>query len=69
MQFWSWITNWYWPVSVSVIALSVADTVVTTKVDGKWYVSPVRSYYELALTLFRGFEPKDVDALIELLKK
>ncbi|MFJ8959503.1 proline-rich domain-containing protein [Lentzea sp. NPDC102401] len=43
--------------------------VVSTEVDGKWYVSPVRSYYELALTLFRGFEPKDVDALIELLKK
>jgi hypothetical protein len=54
------------------VAASVMKTgvgVVTTKVDGKWYVSPVRSYYELALTLFRGFEPKDVDALIELLKK
>ncbi|MGI5501019.1 proline-rich domain-containing protein [Lentzea sp. CA-135723] len=43
--------------------------VVSTEVDGKWYVSPVRSYYELALTLFRGFEPKDVDALIALMKK
>ncbi|SMD25097.1 hypothetical protein [Lentzea albidocapillata] len=43
--------------------------VVSTEVDGKWYVSPVRSYYELALSLFRGFEPKDVDALIALIKK
>ncbi|WP_434442690.1 proline-rich domain-containing protein [Lentzea sp. E54] len=43
--------------------------VVATEVDGKWYVSPIRSYYELALTLFRGFEPKDVDALIELINK
>ena len=54
------------------VAASVMKTgvgVVATKVDGKWYVSPVRSYYELALTVFRGFEPKDVDALIELLKK
>ncbi|MCR3751047.1 proline-rich domain-containing protein [Lentzea californiensis] len=54
------------------VAGSVMKTgvgVVTTEVDGKWYVSPVRSYYELALTLFRGFEPKDVDALIALLKK
>ncbi|GGN01345.1 hypothetical protein GCM10011609_44900 [Lentzea pudingi] len=54
------------------VAGSVMKTgvgVVSTEVDGKWYVSPVRSYYELALTLFRGFEPKDVDALIELLKK
>ncbi|MDX8048986.1 flagellar basal body protein FliL [Lentzea sp. BCCO 10_0798] len=54
------------------VAGSVMKTgvgVVSTEVDGKWYVSPVRSYYELALSLFRGFEPKDVDALIELLKK
>jgi hypothetical protein len=54
------------------VAASVMKTgvgVVSTEVDGKWYVSPVRSYYELALTVFRGFEPKDVDALIELLKK
>ncbi|SDF30744.1 hypothetical protein SAMN05216553_10117 [Lentzea fradiae] len=54
------------------VAGSVMKTgvgVVATEVDGKWYVSPIRSYYELALTLFRGFEPKDVDALIELIKK
>ncbi|MGW6931725.1 flagellar basal body protein FliL [Lentzea sp. NPDC054927] len=54
------------------VAASVMKTgvgVVSTEVDGKWYVSPIRSYYELALTVFRGFEPKDVDALIELLKK
>ncbi|MGW4207458.1 flagellar basal body protein FliL [Lentzea sp. NPDC004789] len=54
------------------VAASVMKTgvgVVSTEVGGKWYVSPVRSYYELALTLFRGFEPKDVDALIALIKK
>ncbi|SDK13996.1 hypothetical protein SAMN04488074_104354 [Lentzea albidocapillata subsp. violacea] len=54
------------------VAGSVMKTgvgVVSTEVDGKWYVSPVRSYYELALSLFRGFEPKDVDALIALIKK
>ncbi len=54
------------------VATSVMKTgvgVVSTEVDGKWYVSPIRSYYEILLTLFRGFEPKDVDALIELMKK
>jgi hypothetical protein len=54
-------------VAASVMKSGVG--VVATEVGGKWYVSPVRSYYELALTVFRGFEPKDVDALIELLKK
>jgi hypothetical protein len=42
--------------------------VVSTKVDGKWYVSPVRTYSELGLTLMRGLEPKDVDELLKLVK-
>ncbi|TWP46750.1 flagellar basal body protein FliL [Lentzea tibetensis] len=42
--------------------------VVATEVDGKWYVSPIRTYYELALTLFRGLDPKDVDELLKVMK-
>ena len=42
--------------------------VVSTKVDGKWYVSPVRTYSELGLTLMRGLEPKDIDELLKLVK-
>ena len=34
--------------------------VVATEVDGKWYVSPFRTYSELFLTLMRGLEPKDI---------
>src|SRR5262245_27157057 len=29
VQFWSWMTNWYWPVSCSEMVESVAWTVVT----------------------------------------
>lgn len=42
--------------------------VVTTQVDGKWYVSPVRTYSEVLLTLMRGLEPKDIDELLKLVK-
>ncbi|GLZ31527.1 hypothetical protein Lesp02_37150 [Lentzea sp. NBRC 105346] len=62
------------PAAVDVIArvggqiMKDGVGVVATEVDGKWYVSPIRTYYELALTLFRGLEPKDVDALLELVK-
>ncbi|MFI9008321.1 flagellar basal body protein FliL [Actinosynnema sp. NPDC053489] len=42
--------------------------VVATEVDGKWYVSPFRTYSELFLTLMRGLEPKDVDELIKAIK-
>ncbi|WP_051766102.1 hypothetical protein [Saccharothrix syringae] len=42
--------------------------VVATEVDGKWYVSPFRTYSELYLTLLRGLEAKDVDELIDAIR-
>ncbi|RKT55986.1 flagellar basal body protein FliL [Saccharothrix australiensis] len=42
--------------------------VVATEVDGKWYVSPIRSYSEIFLTLLRGLQPKDIDELLKLAK-
>jgi len=42
--------------------------VVATQVDGKWYVSPFRTYYELTFTLMRGLQPKDIDELLKLVK-
>ncbi|WNV88747.1 flagellar basal body protein FliL [Umezawaea sp. Da 62-37] len=41
---------------------------VSTEVDGKWYVSPIRSFSEVSLTLMRGLEPKDIDELLKLAK-
>ncbi|MEV8439937.1 flagellar basal body protein FliL [Actinosynnema sp. NPDC051121] len=62
------------PAAVDVISRIGAQVlkdgigVVATEVDGKWYVSPFRSYSELALTLMRGLEPKDIDELIKAIK-
>ncbi|ONI85204.1 hypothetical protein ALI22I_31965 [Saccharothrix sp. ALI-22-I] len=42
--------------------------VVATEVDGKWYVSPFRTYSELVLTLMRGLQPSDIDELIKAIK-
>jgi len=62
------------PAAVDVLARVGAQVlkdgfgVVTTEVDGKWYVSPVRSYSEVFLTLLRGLEPKDIDELLKLAK-
>ena len=42
--------------------------VVATEVDGKWYVSPFRTYSEIFLTLMRGLEPKDLDELLKAIK-
>jgi hypothetical protein len=42
--------------------------VVTTQVDGKWYVSPLRSYSELTLTVLRALQPGDLDGLLKLVK-
>ena len=39
--------------------------VVTTQVDGKWYLSPGRSFFELVLTALRSLQPQDVDALLK----
>lgn len=40
--------------------------VVTTEVDGKHYVSPLRTYNDLGLTIMRAIKPEHVTALIEL---
>jgi hypothetical protein len=39
---------------------------VTVQVDGKWYVSPIRSAGDVFTSLLRGLEPGDVDYLITL---
>ena len=39
---------------------------VTVQVDGKWYVSPVRSVSDIFVSLLKGLEPGDVDYLISL---
>jgi hypothetical protein len=39
---------------------------VTTQVDGQWYVSPVRSAGDVFTSLLKGLEPGDVDYLITL---
>ncbi len=40
--------------------------VVTVQVDGQWYVSPVRSFSDIFVSLLKGLEPGDVDYLITL---
>ncbi|TCO53445.1 flagellar basal body protein FliL [Actinocrispum wychmicini] len=39
--------------------------VVTTKVDGKWYVSPGRSVFEIVLTALRSLQPQDIEAIFQ----
>ncbi len=41
--------------------------IVTTEVDGSWYISPVRSVFGVFPQLLSGFEPQDVDLVIDLL--
>ena len=40
--------------------------IVTVQVDGQWYVSPVRSFSDVFVSLLKGLEPGDVDYLISL---
>ncbi len=40
--------------------------VVTVQVDGQWYVSPVRSFSDVFVSLLQGLQPGDVDYLIKL---
>ncbi|CRK56206.1 proline-rich proteoglycan 2 [Alloactinosynnema sp. L-07] len=45
----------------------IANTgVVTTKVDGKWYVSPIRSITDIQVTALKSLEPEDIKALFKL---
>ncbi len=39
---------------------------VTVQVDGKWYVSPVRSFGDVFVSVLKGLEPADIDYLISL---
>lgn len=41
---------------------------VTTKVDGKWYVSPSRSVGDISTGFLRELRPGDLEALIDLLR-
>ena len=40
--------------------------VVTVEVDGKWYVSPIRSASDIVVSLLKGLQPGDIDYLISL---
>ncbi|OLR94561.1 hypothetical protein [Actinokineospora bangkokensis] len=42
--------------------------VITTEVDGKWYVSPIRTFTELELTALKSLQPEDIRALLKLAK-
>ncbi|EHR51034.1 hypothetical protein SacmaDRAFT_2794 [Saccharomonospora marina XMU15] len=39
--------------------------VVTTEVDGKHYVSPLRTFHELGMSFLRSMQPQDLKAMIE----
>ncbi len=42
--------------------------VVTTNADGKWYVSPLRSFTDIELTVLKSLDSKDVYALLKMIK-
>ncbi|MGH3434826.1 MAG: flagellar basal body protein FliL [Thermocrispum sp.] len=42
--------------------------VVTTEVDGKHYVSPLRTYSDVGLTLLKSIEPEHIRALIQAMQ-
>jgi hypothetical protein len=42
--------------------------VVTTNVGGKWYVSPLRSFTDIELTVLKSLDSKDVYALLKMIK-
>ncbi|HET9142877.1 flagellar basal body protein FliL [Actinophytocola sp.] len=42
--------------------------IVTTQVDGKWYVSPLRTFTDIELTVFKSLTADDVYALLKLAK-
>jgi hypothetical protein len=47
--------------------LTKATAVQTTQVGGKWYVNPVRSYFELFDSMLSGLKGDDAKVLLELL--
>jgi len=42
--------------------------IVTVQVDGQWYVSPIRSFSDIFVSLLKGLDSGDVDYLISLAK-
>lgn len=42
---------------------------VTVQVDGKWYVSPLRSYSGIVLTFLKALQPSDIDYLVQLARQ
>lgn len=54
-------------VAVRMIKAALGIGIVTTEVDGSWYVSPVRSVFGIFPQLLSGAEPQDVDLFIDLL--
>ncbi|HEV2779342.1 MAG TPA: proline-rich domain-containing protein [Actinophytocola sp.] len=42
--------------------------IVTTNIDGKWYVSPLRSFTDIELTVLKSLSADDVYALLKLAK-
>lgn len=40
--------------------------VVTVEVDGKWYVSPIRSLTDVMVTALQSLEPEDIRALLKM---
>jgi len=43
--------------------------IVTTQVDGKWYVSPLRSFSGVVTTMLQGLQPADIDFLLQMAGK
>jgi hypothetical protein len=41
--------------------------VVTTQVDGRWYVSPSRSFGDLSMGFLRKLQPGDLETLLDLI--
>ena len=53
-----------WRSSSGSSSSSSASAWSRSQVDGKWYVSPVRSFSDIFVSLLKGLEPGDVDYLI-----
>lgn len=43
--------------------------VVTTEVDGKWYISPARTFGDLSMGFLRKLQPGDLETLVALLNE
>lgn len=41
----------------------------TTKVDGKWYVAPIRSYADLGIAVLQVIDREDLDAMVDAVEE